>query len=378
MLSRTLAPRRGALGSTVLIGSLVVLGVVLAAWKTSAIKKSAAAAANQPEPMETATAAVATSRDYRPTITSVGTVLATRSITLSNEIAGTVREVNLTPGQIVEPGALLVGLDVSVEQAELEALKAEAALAKTTLDRMESLSQSKAVSQEEVDQARASRDVAEAQTARTRAIIARKTIRAPFRARIGISDVHQGQYLKEGTQLTTLQGVADVANVDFTVPQRVASGLHVGDKLAVIGENEAKPIPARITAIDARVDPQTRNAMIRAQIDGAKTGPAPGASVRVQVPAGVAGKAVAVPVSALRKGPGGDHVFLLAKDKDGKLRAHERPVTSGEVIGDSILIYEGLAPGDLVATSGSFKLRDQVLVMLAGDSTGNAVETGAK
>ena len=59
MLSRTLAPRRGALGSTVLIGSLIVLGIVLAAWKTSAIKKSAAAAANQPEPMETATAAVA-------------------------------------------------------------------------------------------------------------------------------------------------------------------------------------------------------------------------------------------------------------------------------------------------------------------------------
>ena len=137
------------------------------------------------------------------------------------------------------------------------------------------------------------------------------------------------------------------------------------------------PLPARIVEIDSRVDPQTRNAMVRAQIDGAH-GPAPGASVRVQVPAGVSGKAVAIPVSALRKGPGGDHVFLLARDKEGKLRAQERPVTSGEVIGDSILIYKGLAPGDLVATSGSFKLRDQVLVMLAGDSTGNAVETGAK
>jgi membrane fusion protein (multidrug efflux system) len=378
MLSRTLASRRGGLGSIILIGSIVALGIALAAWKSSSIRKSAAAAANQPEPMETATAAVATSRDYRPTITSVGTVLALRSITLSNEIAGTVRRAELTPGQIVEPGALLVGLDVSVEEAELEAQKAQAALAKTTLDRMESLSKANAVAQEEVDQARASRDVAEAQIARTKAIIARKTIRAPFRARIGISDVHPGQYLKEGTQLTTLQGVADAAHVDFTVPQRVAAGLRVGDKLAVISDNKASPIPARIVAIDSRVDPQTRNAMVRAQIDDGKNGPAPGASVRVQVPAGASGKAVAVPVSALRKGPGGDHVFLIVKEKDGKLRAHERPVTSGEVIGDSILIYEGLAPGDLVATSGSFKLRDQVLVTLASDSTGNTAETGAK
>jgi membrane fusion protein (multidrug efflux system) len=378
MLRSPFAVARGWVGSAVLVGSLAIVGVALAAWKSSELKKSAAAAANQPEPMETATAAVATSRDYRPTITSVGTVLAMRSITLSNEIAGTVHRVALTPGQIVEQGALLVALDVSVEQAELEAEKAQAALAQTTLKRMEILSRDKAVAQEEVDQARASRDVAEAEMARTRAIIARKTIRAPFRARIGISDVHPGQYLKEGTQLTTLQGVADAAHGDFTVPQRVAGGLRVGEKLGVIGEHAAKPSPARIVAIDSRVDPETRNAMIRAQIDGARGGPAPGASVRVQVPAGASGKAVAVPVSALRKGPGGDHVLLLVKEKDGKLRAHERPVTSGEVIGDSILIYEGLAPGDLVATSGSFKLRDQVLVMLAGDSTGNAAETGAK
>jgi membrane fusion protein (multidrug efflux system) len=378
MLRRFFATaRRGWLGSTVLLGSLVVLGIALAAWKSSEIRKSAAEAAHQPEPTETATAAVATSRDYRPTITSVGTVLALRSITLSNEIAGTVRQAALTPGQIVEPGALLVGLDVSVERAELEAQKAQAALAKTTLDRLQTLRKSNAVSQEEVDQALAQRDVAEAQIARTKAIIARKTIRAPFRARIGISDVHPGQYLKEGTQLTTLQGVADAAHVDFTVPQRVASSLRVGDKLSVIAENETSPIPARIVAIDSRVDPQTRNAMVRAEIDGARRGPAPGASVRVQVPSGAASKAVVVPVSALRKGPEGDHVFLLVKDKAGKLRAHERPVQSGEVIGDSILIYDGLAAGDLVATSGSFKLRDQVLVSVAGDSTSNA-ETGAK
>jgi membrane fusion protein, multidrug efflux system len=373
----SLVSRRGWIGSTLLLGTLAVTGIALAAWKSSELKKSAAEAAHQPEPMETATAAVATSRDYRPTITSVGTVLAMRSITLSNEIAGTVRRVALTPGQIVEPGALLVGLDVSVEEAELEALKAQAALAQTTLHRMESLSQSKAVAQEEVDQARASRDVAEAQIARTKAIIARKTIRAPFRARIGISDVHPGQYLKEGTQLTTLQGVADAAHVDFSVPQRVAAGLHVGDKLAVIGNNDASPIPARIVAIDSRVDPQTRNAMVRAQIDGARTGPAPGASVRVQVPSGVPAKAVVIPVSALRKGPQGDHVFLITKEKDGKLRAHERPVRSGEVLGDSVLIYQGVKAGDLVATSGSFKLRDSVLVMLAGDSTANAPGAGA-
>ena len=370
-----LVNRRGWIGPTLLLGTLAVTGLGLAAWKSSELKKSAAAAASQPEPMESAGAAVATLRDYRPTTTSVGTVLAMQSITLENEIAGTVHRVALNPGQIVEAGALLVALDVSVEEAELEAQKAQAALAQTTLDRMESLSRSQAVAQEEVDQARAARDVAQAQIARTKAIIARKTIRAPFRARIGISDVHPGQYLNEGTKLTTLQGVAQDAHVDFTVAQRVAAGLHVGDSVAVVAGSVATPIVAKIVAIDSRVDPTTRNATVRARLKDAEKVSAPGASVRVLVPAGAPGKAVAIPVSALRKGPGGDQVFVITPDKNGKQRAHARPVRSGEVLGDTVLILDGLKAGELVATSGSFKLRDSVLVAVADSTTGTG---GAK
>src|SRR5262245_16984292 len=325
---RILAGRRGWIGSALLLGTLLTTGAALAFWKISALKASDAAAASQPEPMEAATAAVASSRAYRPTATSVGTVLALRSITLENEVAGTVRRVALTPGQIVEPGQLLVALDVSVEEAELEAQKAQAALAQTTLTRLETLSSHDAVAQEEVDRARAARDVAQAQVARTRAVIARKTIRAPFRARVGIADVHPGQYLNEGTQLTTLQGVSEAVHVDFSVAQQVAAGLRKDQPVEVFA-NDDTPIPANIVAVDARVDPATRNAMVRARISDATLALAPGASVRIRVPVGPARKVVVVPVSALRKGPGGDHVFVLAADKEGKTRAHARPVESG-------------------------------------------------
>src|SRR5438552_15094123 len=128
----------------------------------------------------------------------------------------------IVPGQIAEPGTILVALDVSVEAADLEAQTAQADLATTTLARLERLRQADAASQEEVDQARAARHVAVAQIARTRAIIARKTIRAPFRARVGLADIHPGQYLNEGTELPTLQGVAAAAHVDLTGAQAVA------------------------------------------------------------------------------------------------------------------------------------------------------------
>lgn len=358
--------RRHLVGSVLLPTLVLMMGVGLAAWKYDAIQDGQAASANQPEPTETVTVALAKEIEHRQTTTSIGTVLALRSITLQNELSGTVREVRLMPGQIVEAGMLLVALDVSVEEAELKAQEAQAALAKTVLDRRQNLNQEMATTQEEIDRARADLDVARAQIARTKAIIARKTIRAPFRSRVGIADVHPGQYLNEGTLLTTLQGIDEAAHVDFTVPQQVAASLQEGELVEVFAGASA-PVTAKIIALDARIDPTTRNAVVRARIDGAANAPAPGSSVRVRVPVGAPRKAVAVPVSALRKGPGGDQVFVIAQDKDGRNRARVQQVESGAMLGDEVVIHAGLTAGEQVAASGSFKLRESALVSIAGD-----------
>lgn len=358
--------RRNWIGTVLLLGLVLSMGIGLVAWKYESIQDSVAASASLPEPMESITVAVAREMDHRQTTTSIGTVLALRSVMLKNELAGTVREVRLTPGQIVEAGTLLVALDISVEEAELKAQEAQAALAKTVLNRRQNLNEELATTQEEVDRARADLDIAQAQIARTRAIIAKKTIRAPFRARVGIADVHPGQYLDEGTLLTTLQGVGEAVHVDFTVAQQVAGGLREGETVEVFAAGEATAaIRANIVALDARVDPTTRNAVVRARVEGTRPMLAPGASVRVRVPVGPSRKAVAIPVSALRKGPDGDQVFVIAPDRDHKTRAHVRHVESGTMVGDQVVIHAGLDIGETIAASGSFKLREGVLVAIA-------------
>ncbi|HKH93878.1 MAG TPA: efflux RND transporter periplasmic adaptor subunit [Gemmatimonadaceae bacterium] len=361
---------RANLRSLALIAALLATAVLLGAWKYTSVRSANAAAANQMEPMETVAAAVATARPHQESATAIGTVLAPRSITLRNEVPGTVRSVGLQPGRIVSAGAVLVALDVSVENAELRAQEAQARLAQTNLDRVERMTARGAASAMELDNTRAERDVALAQVARTRALIARKTIRAPFRARVGMADVHLGQFLEAGTQLSTLQGVDGAVHVDFAVSQSVAAGMHRGEPVRVISGATAAVIPAHIVAIDARVDPTTRNAVVRAELPDLALLPAPGSSVRVEVPVGPARDAVVVPVSALRKGPGGDHVFVIGAAKDGKTRAQLRLVKTGPVLGDEIVVTEGLAVGERVAASGSFKLRDAALVAVA--------DTGAK
>jgi membrane fusion protein, multidrug efflux system len=358
---------RGGVGSTglirsaVLFGGIVAIGGGLTAWKYASAQGSDGAA--YAEPAEVVTAALAEAHSHRGAATAIGTVVAIRSVTLRSEVPGTVKAVRLTPGRVVEPGEVLVALDVSVEAAELRALEARAVLAQTTLERLERMVERRAISAMELDNARAERDVVRAEVERTQAVIARKTIRAPFRARIGLSDVHPGQFIEAGALLTTLQGVESAAHVDFAVAQTVAAGLVPGDEIEVYTpRDEATALVARIVAVDARVDPSTRNAHVRARIEGMTL--APGASVRVRVPVGETTSTVVVPVSALRRGPGGDFVFVL-DDVEGQTRAMVRSVQPGPVLGDEVVILNGLSEGERVAASGSFKLREGALVQVA-------------
>jgi membrane fusion protein (multidrug efflux system) len=356
------------IGSLLLVAAVLGAGAALAFWKITSIQAAIAEGANHPEPTETVTAAVVTPREHRRFTTSVGTVLALRSVTLRNEMAGAVRQVDLVPGKIVEPGAVLVKLDVAVEEAELKALESQAALAETVLARAQRLRQSQSAAQEELDRARAERDVALAQIARIKAVIDRKTIKAPFKARVGMADVHPGQYLGEGDTLTTLQGVDDDVHVDFSVNQTVAAGLRVGDTVEAPATMGAPPVQGTVVAVDAKVDPTTRNAMVRARIANAPPNMTPGASVRVRVPVGAPRQAVAVPASAVRRGAAGDHVFIIETDQEGKKRARTRQVQSGALVGDEMLIYAGLKPGEQVAAGGSFKLREGALVAVAAET----------
>jgi membrane fusion protein (multidrug efflux system) len=195
-------------------------------------------------------------------------------------------------------------------------------------------------------------------------VIERKTIRAPFRARVGLADLHPGQFLEAGTELTSLQGVDEAAHVDFAVAQQIAADLAPGDTVEIAARADTPAIVARVVAIDARIDPATRNATVRARIDDVADAPSPGSSVRVRVSTGPKHAAVAIPANALRRGPAGDQVFVLETDPEGRTRARARAVQSGAASGDEVLVYSGLNAGEQVATSGSFKLRESVLVAI--------------
>lgn len=358
------------LASVLLLGALLAIAGGLALWKQGSLQAAAQAAANQPEWPETIVTVRPERRDFRPTMSAIGTVVALRSISLRNELPGTVHRVALTPGAVVKAGTVLVALDTAVEEAELSELRAQAQLAETVARRQAQLHTRGATSRESLDRAEAELAVTRARIARTQAVIARKTLRAPFDARVGIADVNEGQFLEQGAPLTTLQGIDAGIYVDFSVPQQVAEKLRAGEVIEVSAD---KPLQAKIVALDARIDASTRNAMVRVRVDDAAGVLLPGASARVVVPTGSTRAALALPSSALRRDARGDHLFVVMDGDNGQQRAALRRVKTLAVQGDKVLIeladadaaVPGLSEHDRVAAGGSFKLRDGALVAIA-------------
>src|ERR1043166_2242182 len=196
----------------IVIGIAIVLLVVvgLGGSKALQIKTLIAAAKSFSQPPETVSSAVVREEKWQGTLTAIGSITAVQGVTITPEIAGTVREINFESGAIVKKDDLLVKLDTSAEEAQLRSLEAQVQWAKVTLDRQTSLRTNQLVSQSDYDSAEASWKQAVANADAVRAIIDKKMLRAPFAGQLGLRQINLGQYLDAGKPIVSLQALTPV------------------------------------------------------------------------------------------------------------------------------------------------------------------------
>lgn len=353
----------------VLAWLVVILGMAgtlagLGYYKYGEIQAAMAAAEASPEPREAVEAVRVRRGEWSATTRAVGTVVALRQVEIRNELAGTVVEVGFSSGDIVEAGQVLVRFDTRQEQADLSAAQAQARLARLTFERRQVLRSSQTVSAQELDRAREESAAASARVLSLQMGIEKKTISAPFRARVGLSDLQPGAYLDAGSPIAMLQGVDSDAYVDFSLPQDAALAIRPGTAVRL-----ARPqipggsVTATIVAEDESVNGSNRALRFRALASGLGETLRPGAFVDVIATTAPPQPALFVPLTAVRRASFGQHVYLLLEEQ-GELRARQRIVQTGPVQGDEIAILGGLAEGELVAAAGSFKLREGLLVQI--------------
>jgi membrane fusion protein (multidrug efflux system) len=361
---------------------VLLIGGGLAGIKALQIKKLMQAGAAFAPPPESVASATVREEKWQKTLTAIGSVVAMQGVTITPELAGTVREIAFESGASIAQGDLLVRLDISTEQAQLRAIEAQLELARITLTREKTLRDQNMVSQSELDAAEALMKQHQADADATRAIIEKKTLRAPFAGQLGIRQVNLGQYLDAGKPIVWLQTLTPVY-ADFSLPQQDLSLLSNGmPGMPVRLQIDAYPgrnFQGALTALNPGLDQATRSVSLRATFDNPNQLLRPGMFARAEVLLPEQKDVLVIPGTSVLRSPSGDSVFVIEEPADkssGKAaeKVRQQLVRLGMERGDFVTVESGLKAGDRIVSSGQFKLRTGMAVIENNDVVPKAAE----
>ena len=363
-------PRRRWRSVTLAICLLIAIGGFVFGIKVLQIGKMV----STPMVMQptTVSSAVVKEEDWAPTLSAIGSVSAVQGAVVSAELGGVVAEINFQSGGVARKGDVLMRLDSSAEEAQLHTAEADLELAKANLDRERDLAARKVVSKQELDTAQSTFGQKQGAVDNMRAFITKKQIRAPFDGMLGIRQVNVGQMINSGQQVVQLTAL-DRVYVDFALPQQNLPQLAAGYEARVHADSlPGREFKGKVTAINSMVDNVTRNISLQATFDNPDHELHPGMFVKVDVILPEKSKTLVIPGSAVSYAPYGNSVFVIDNKKDPKTGKESQSlrqafVRIGEARGDFVAVTEGLKAGDVVVSTGVFKLRNGMPVVINDD-----------
>lgn len=355
--------RIALLGATVV--ALVAVGAVSYwAGTRSAAKPPATAAAGPPKggpPAGVAIEAIKVSMAKLPqALTALGSLRSDETVIVRPEIAGRIAQILFREGERVAKGAVLVKLDASVQQADLDKARANLVLSKSKFDRAEDLRKQGFISSQARDEAENNLRVAQADVELMQARLSKLALHAPFAGTIGLRLVSVGEYVKEGQDIVNLESI-DPLKVDFRVPELALSQVKDGQTLQVtLDAIPDRAYDGRVYAINPLIDANGRAVVIRAQVSNRDGKLRPGMFARVRLFTSEVKDSALVPEESLF--PVGDDKYVY-KVVNGK--ALRQRVEIGQRRDGKVEITSGLAADDVVVTAGHLKIRDGAAVKVA-------------
>ncbi len=345
-----------------ILGLIIIVGI-LAGIKALQIRAMIAQGKKFSPPPEIVTSATVTADSWETMLTSVGSLDAVQGVVVTAEDTGKVVNIAFEAGSRVAAGDLLVQQDISVEKAQLRSAESASDLARIEFTRSRKLLADKVISQADFDSAQAQLTQAIAQADNFRAVIAKKTIRAPFSGQLGIRQINLGQVIKDGQAIVSLQAMQPLF-VNFFLPQQQLAQIHTG--LTVRVSSDALPgkvVTCPITAISPEVDAATRNFHVQATLANEEEQFRAGMYINVTVVLPAKEKVLTIPATAVLYAPYSDSVFVIEDQKGddaapGGKTIRQQFVRLGEKRGDFVAVTSGLKGDEKVVSTGAFKLRN--------------------
>lgn len=301
--------------------------------------------------------------EVRPTsvqdkIFTTGSILSNEEIELRSEVSGKITDIYLEEGKPVKRDQLLIKINDSELQAQLQRARYRLDLATERESRQRKLLEKGGISQEDYDATLSEVNVLESEVQLIQAQIDKTEIRAPFDGRVGLKYVSDGSYISPTTRIASLQNL-NPAKIDFSVPERYVSRVTVGDEITFTVQGTDTGFEGEIYAIEPKIDSQTRTLQIRALSDNEKGLLVPGAFANLELILETIDNALMIPTISLIPELQGQKVFLY---RDGTVV--EQRVQTGIRTADQVQILDGIQEGDTVLTTGLLQVREGMEVQV--------------
>ncbi|WP_017730661.1 efflux RND transporter periplasmic adaptor subunit [Nafulsella turpanensis] len=314
------------------------------------VAAAAAPAATGPLQVEVV---VADPQPLENTVTITGSILANESVQLSPEMAGKITRISFEEGEYVKKGQPLIYLNDDELQAQLERLNYTRKLYEQSEERQRKLLEREAISQEEYDIALNELKTNVADIKVVEAQLEKSIVRAPFSGTIGLREVSEGSYVTPADNIATLVSI-DPVKVEFSVPERYANEVGVGDQIAFTrSENSDVVRTGKVYAVEPRINTETRTLTMRALSENDDRKLLPGMFVRIKLVLDVNENSIMVPAQALIPEMNGYKVYVVEEGK-----AVEKRVDTGVRTSSQVEVTSGLVAGDSVLTTGILQVKN--------------------
>lgn len=285
-------------------------------------------------------------------VSLVGSLMANESVQIQSEIDGSIDEIAFDEGQPVTKGHVLARIDQKKLQAGMAEVEARLQLAESTLQRYTALAESRAVSQQEVDQAASTFEANRASIDLMKAQLEDATIIAPFDGIVGERRISLGQFVSKGTLITSLID-PDPMKAEFHMPERYVSQVATGQRVDMtVAAYPDETFSGEVYFVGPEVDASTRTVLVKALVPNADGKLRSGMFANLSLIMQVRKHALVIPETALIIQGQTTTVFVV----DEQNTVQPRQVKPGVRLAGRVEVLEGLRAGDTVVIEGTQKL----------------------